>query len=171
MRKAAPWAAFLAVAAATGVALLPLCGVLHRCGCEAPWAGGQTRCNVRNAQGPHCPWCEHPALGTVAAGGTIGGQGLAFLAVRRRTRSTWRSALVAVAVLPATLLASGAVAWLATDYPHFIAEDARAQLGLPRGPLRCVVSPGSSTGGACCRSPMPVSRNGQGAGGLGRRSS
>ena len=149
-------AAFLGVAAATSVALLPLCALLHRCGCRAPWAGGLDHCNVRNAQGPHCPWCEHEALGALAGAGTLGGQGLAFLAVRRRKGTATRSATAAVAALPISLLVSGAVAWLATDYPYFIVEDARARLGIPNGPLRSVVAPGSTAAGHCCH-PRPKS--------------
>ena len=150
MRRAVPLAAFLGVAAATSVALLPLCALLHRCGCRAPWAGGLDHCNVRNARGPHCPWCEHQALGALATGGTFGGQGLAFLAVRRRKGTTTRSVLAAVAALPVSLLVSGAVAWLATDYPHFIVQDARARLRIPDGPLRSVVAPGATAVGDCC---------------------
>jgi hypothetical protein len=154
VRRWAPLGVFLAVAAVTGVALLPLCGALHRCGCRAPWAGGERHCNVHNSVGPHCPWCEHMVLGGLATVGTIGGQGLAFLLLRRRGASLGRSALAAVGVLPATLLISGAAAWLLTDYPHFLWEDARARLGIPAGPLRCVVAgPGSAM--ACCPAPRP----------------
>ena len=155
MRKWAPLGVFLALAAATSVALLPLCGVLHRCGCRAPWAGGASRCNVHNSQGPHCPWCEHRALGGLAAAGTIGGQGLAFLWVRRRGAPLGRSALAAVGALPVTLLVSGAAAWLLTDYPHFVVEDARARLRIPAGPLRCVVA-GPIAGGRCCPGGQPA---------------
>ncbi len=149
MRRWAPLGLFLALAAVTGVALLPLCGVLHRCGCRAPWAGGESLCNVRNAVGPHCPWCEHRALGGLAAAGTIGGQGLAFLLVRRRGGSAGRCALAAAGVLPLSLLASGGAAWLLTDYPHFVVENARERLGVPKGPLRCVVT-APQAGAPCC---------------------
>jgi hypothetical protein len=140
MRRWATLGVFLALAAATGVALLPLCGVLHRCGCSVPWAGGASRCNVHNSQGAHCPWCEHANLGRFAAAGTIGGQGLAFLLVRRRGGSMGRSALAAVAALPVALLVSGGAAWLLTDYPHFLVDNARERLGVPKGPLRCVLA-------------------------------
>lgn len=149
MRRWAPLGVFLALAAATGVALLPLCGALHRCGCRVPWEGGRSRCNVHNLQGPHCPWCEYEALGGLATAGTIGGQGLVFLWVRRRSGSTGRGALAAIGALPFTLLASGAAAWLLTDYPHFVLENARERLGVPKGPLHCVVA-GPRAGMACC---------------------
>ncbi len=145
---------FLALSAVTGVALLPLCGALHRCGCQAPWEGGRSRCNVHNPQGPHCPWCEYEALGGLATAGTIGGQGLVFLWVRRRSGSTGRGALAAVVALPFTLLASGAAAWLLTDYPHFVLENARERLGVPKGPLHCVVA-GPRAGMACCPGENP----------------
>lgn len=154
MRRWAPFGVFLALAAATGVALLPLCGVLHRCGCKAPWAGGKSRCNVHNSQGPHCPWCEYTALGGLATAGTIGGQGVTFLLVRRRGGSTGRSALAALGILPVSLVVSGAAAWLATDYPHFLLEDARARLGVPAGPLHCVVRPPNTS---CCSQGSPAS--------------
>ena len=150
MRRWAPLGLFLALAAVTGVALLPLCGVLHRCGCRAPWAGGERLCNVHNASGPHCPWCEHRVLGGLATAGTIGGQGLAFLLMRRRGGTLAQSALVAVGVLPFALLGSGASAWLLTDYPHFVLENVRERLGVPKGPLRCVRGD-SRTAAPCCR--------------------
>jgi hypothetical protein len=159
MRRWAPLGVFLALATATGAALLPLCGVLHGCGCRAPWAGGESHCNVHNSEGPHCPWCEHKALGGLAAAGTIGGQGLAFLWVRRRGGALGRSTLAAVGVLPVTLLVSGAAAWLLTDYPHFVFENARERLGVPKGPLRCVVGRPTAGGGTCC-----LGERGRGAG-------
>jgi hypothetical protein len=154
MRRWASLGVFLALATATGVALLPLCGVLHRCGCRAPWAGGESRCNVHDAEGPHCPWCEHKALGGLAAAGTIGGQGVAFLLVRRRGGSVGRSTLAAVGALPVTLLVSGGAAWLLTDYPHFAFENARERLGVAKGPLRCVVARPKG-GAACCLEGRP----------------
>ena len=149
VRKWAALAVFLAVAAGTGVFFTPLCAVLHRCGCRASWDGGESHCNVHDAQGPHCPWCEHPGLGGLAAAGTIGGQAMAFLWVRRRGASLGRSALAAVAALPFTLVASGSAAWLLTDYPHFLVRDVRSRLGIPKGPLRCVLA-GPRVGASCC---------------------
>ena len=131
--------AFGAVLILTAVALLPLCAALHRCGCLAPLAGAADHCNVSRARGPHCPWCEHPALGGAATLGTVGGQALVFRALRKRNRSALVAGLGAVAALPPAALLAGALAWLPTDYPHFLAENTRSRLGLPDGPIRSVV--------------------------------
>ena len=38
-----------------------LCGVVMRCECNFPWAGGWSRCNAHNSVGgPRCPWCTAP---------------------------------------------------------------------------------------------------------------
>lgn len=36
----------------------PYCGVLFRCHCTWPWAGGSDPCNIHHARGPRCPWCN-----------------------------------------------------------------------------------------------------------------
>ncbi len=156
MRKWAPLGVFLALAAATSVALLPLCGVLHRCGCRAPWSGGETLCNVHNLEGPHCPWCEHKVLGGLANGGNPGRAGPRFPAGSAtggviEPDGAW----LAVGALPLALLVSGGAAWLLTDYPHFVVDGARARLGIPAGPLRCVVS-GPGKGPSCCAEGRPA---------------
>jgi hypothetical protein len=155
VRRATPFLALAAVVIATAVLFLPLCGFLHRCGCQAPGAGGATHCNVRNARGPHCPWCEHPALGGGVAAGTVGGPLAAFWGVRRR-RGPLEGALAALLVLPISLAASGTLAWLATDYPHFVVEEARSRLGIPNGPLRCVVAQDTTDRRDCCPRPTPI---------------
>ena len=33
-------------------------GVLFRCNCTWPWAGGAAHCNIHHATGPKCPWCN-----------------------------------------------------------------------------------------------------------------
>ena len=128
--------AFLAVAAVSALLLTPICGLLHRCGCQAPWSGGETYCNARSAAGPHCPWCEHRVLGGASAAFIIGGQLLVFGRALRRLRLA-AAATAALVVLPLMSVAVGALAWLATDYPHFLVQDARSRLGLPAGPLHC----------------------------------
>jgi hypothetical protein len=132
--------AFLAVAAVSALLLTPICGILHRCGCRAPWAGGETFCNARAALGPHCPWCEHRVLGGLATAGVFGGQLLVFGLALRRTAIPGAAAL-ALAALPLLSVGVGALAWLPTDYPHFLVHDARARLGLPAGPLHCYGGP------------------------------
>jgi hypothetical protein len=142
----------LAVAAITAVLLTPICDVLHRCGCRALWAGGESHCNVRLSQGPHCPWCEHRALGGAAAGLVLGGQaGVYALAARRRGALV--GAVAAILALPVASVAGGALAWLPTDYPHFLVRDARARLGLPEGPIPCVARTTSAASAPCCPRP------------------
>ena len=128
--------AFAAVAGVSAVLLTPICGMLHRCGCRAPWAGGDSYCNAKAASGPHCPWCEHRVLGGIAAAGIVGGQLLVFGLVLRRA-GTPAAAGAALVALPLLSVALGGLLWLATDYPHFLAHDARSRLGLPPGPLHC----------------------------------
>jgi hypothetical protein len=36
----------------------PYCGLLFRCRCTFPWAGGAAACNIHHAEGPRCPWCN-----------------------------------------------------------------------------------------------------------------
>ena len=150
LRAAASGGPLLAVLAVTAVSLLPLCGVLHRCGCTTLWSGGESACNVHAAQGAHCPWCEHRALGGAAAGATLLCQGLLFRAVGRRGALKIAAASATVAALPVLLLAAGFLAWLPTDYPHFLARDARDRLGLPEGPIRCVVGAARASAASCC---------------------
>lgn len=127
---------FLGIAAVTAVLFTPICGALHRCGCRAPWSGGDTYCNAKAASGPHCPWCEHRALGGVVTALILGGQLLVFgLALRRFGLSG--AAAAALVALPPLSVTAGAAAWLPTDYPHFLLQDARARLGLPAGPIHC----------------------------------
>jgi hypothetical protein len=130
--------AFLAVAAVTAVLFTPICGVLHRCGCTL--SNGATYCNARAATGPHCPWCEHRVLGGISAALIVGGQLLVFGLVLRRA-SIPGAAAAALVALPLLSVAAGALAWLPTDYPHFLVHDARARLGLPAGPLHCFGGP------------------------------
>lgn len=142
---------FGAVLAITAVALYPLCAILHRCGCRAPGQGGAAACNVRNESGPHCPWCEHPALGGAATLGTVGAQGLVFRALRRSGRSARTAGLGAILALPPAVVLAGALAWLPTDYPHFLGEDTRSRWGVPNGPIRSVVGRRQ----ACCAHHLP----------------
>jgi hypothetical protein len=126
----------LAIAAVTMVLFEPICGALHRCGCRAPWSGGKTYCNVKQAVGPHCPWCEHRALGGVAVALVLGGQLLVFRFALGRAGLAGAAAAALVA-LPLLSVPAGAIAWLPTDYPHFLVENARGRLGLPAGPFHC----------------------------------
>lgn len=129
--------AFVALAAVTAAALYPLCNLLHRCGCVALWAGGAAACNVHAAVGPHCPWCEHPALGALAMLGILGSQALVLRALSRRGAPLGVAMAGALASLAPALLLTGAVLWLVTDYPHFLAFHTRTRLGVPGGPVSC----------------------------------
>jgi len=137
MRRSIP---FLAVAAFSMVMLTPICGALHHCGCRPLWSGGERYCNARSAAGPHCPWCEHRWLGGVSAGLILGGQLVVFRLARRRWDAT-ASAAAALLALPMISVGVGAIAWLPTDYPHFLATNARERLGLPAGPIPCTGRP------------------------------
>ena len=111
LRKAA---AFLGVAVVSLVLFTPICGALHRCGCQAPWSGGKTYCNIKQATGPHCPWCEHPALGGVSAALMLGGQLWFRLALGRL-------ALAGPQAPPSSRFLRAVVAGGSpgpTDYPH-----------------------------------------------------
>src|SRR5947209_7550380 len=48
--------AFTLLAVASIAAALPMCGLMFRCGCTV--TAGERHCNIHNAAGPHCPWCE-----------------------------------------------------------------------------------------------------------------
>jgi hypothetical protein len=143
-------AAFAAVLVVTGVLGYPLCDGLHRCGCALPWSGGEAACNVHLRSGPHCPWCEHRLLGAGAFAAIVAVQWSVFAVATRRGAKPARAALLAAVSLAAAGPLVGALAWTATDYPHFLVRDARQRLGLPAGPLRCVAKP-AEVGAACCR--------------------
>ena len=138
LRRLAPAATFAGVLLLTGVLLLPLCQLAHRCGCTWPWAGAEAHCNVQRPSGPHCPWCEHPALGGAASLGIAAAQAAAFRASRRRGHTLARAALASAASLCVAGPLVSLLLWLPTDYPHLFGTDARARLGLPAGPVSCV---------------------------------
>jgi hypothetical protein len=119
---------------------MPVCNVLHRCGCRQLWEGGESHCNSRVAGREHCPWCEHRVLGGIAAFGIVGGQLLVYRLALRRSGPAAAAALALAALVPLSV-GVGVLVWLPTDYPHFLATDARARLGLATGPIRCVGGP------------------------------
>jgi hypothetical protein len=127
-------AVYAAIALLTLFLFTPFCGLLHRCGCRPIGLGAESSCNFNNVGGPHCPWCEHPAIAGVVAAAILAAEAAAFALARRRWSRT-RAALVALASFPVVGVVAGALAWLPTDYPHFLVLDARAKLGLPAGPI------------------------------------
>ncbi|MFI4945105.1 MAG: hypothetical protein ACHP85_17695, partial [Burkholderiales bacterium] len=81
-----------------------------------------------------------PALGGVSAVLMLGGQLLVFrLALGRLGLAG--AAGAALVALPLAAVVAGGIAWLPTDYPHFLVHDARARLGLPAGPIHCYGGP------------------------------
>ncbi len=125
----------LIVLLVTSVFLYPLCNAVFRCGCGTLWGDADARCNVHAQHGAHCPWCDHPGLGTFGYLLTLAGQGAVFALVRRRRGSIAAATLAAVGALPLAILVSAGASWLATDYPHFLVKDARGMLRIPAGPL------------------------------------
>jgi hypothetical protein len=132
-------AALAAVLLTSAVLYMPLCALAHRCGCTWAWAGADVHCNVHAASGPHCPWCQHWALGGVVAVLIGGGQVAVFRGLRRRAWSPSASGLLAAASFAVIAPASAALAWIPTDYPHLFQPDVRQRLGIPAGPVRCVM--------------------------------
>src|SRR5260370_23399565 len=108
LRRAAAMVPLLLVLTLTATLHLPLCGVLFRCGCVIPWAGGSDHCNIHATHGPHCPWCAHPGVSTAGFGLTLAGPVVAYVLVRRRGASLTTSIFSAVAVVPLAALLAGA---------------------------------------------------------------
>lgn len=132
LRYAVP---FLLLAALVAVLKTPLCGWIFQCGCVSLWSGAAEHCNVHLARAFHCPWCEHPGLGTLGFALMLAGQALAFVLIRRQGGSVRTSTLGAVAALPVAALLAGGLTFLLTDYPHFLVMGARERIGLPSGPI------------------------------------
>jgi hypothetical protein len=130
--------AAVAAGVVAGVFLYPLCGLAFRCGCEMMWMAAAEHCNVHRPVGPHCPWCEHAALGTLGFVLTLALQAFAYLYTWRRSRSAIAAGFAALLTLPAAAVLAAFLTWLPTDYPHFLVYDVRPRLGLPDGPVRCV---------------------------------
>jgi hypothetical protein len=127
----------------TAALFTPFCGVVHRCGCQLT----ESRCNVANETGPHCPWCEHRSLGALVFACVAIAEGTAVWVTRKKPLAT--CALATLGAFPVAGLVFSALAWLPTDYPHFLALEARATLHLPPGPIPCH-GHGSSRRVGCC---------------------
>jgi hypothetical protein len=132
--------AVLALALVLTAALFtPFCGLVHRCGCRLT----EARCNIANPTGPHCPWCQHRVLGAAVFAGVVLAEGGVAWATRRKSLAAQSAATLAT--FPVVGLVFSALAWLPTDYPHFLVLDARSALHLPAGPISC-----HGEGKACC---------------------
>jgi len=102
MKRVTFWIAF----AVTSVFFVDWCGVVFQCGCRSLWNGIATYCNIHEASGPHCPWCEHAlAGGAVAFAAALVAQ-WAFV-YRTSTSNFMKRLVLALAAFP---LASGVVA-------------------------------------------------------------
>lgn len=102
---------------ATMVALLPICDLLFGCGCDWPWAGGITHCNIFEEGKPHCPWCIYPRTADLSLATLLVAQAIGAWAVARRSAGLF--APLAGGVLggaAAALLVRQVVAWWA-GYP------------------------------------------------------
>ena len=69
---------------------------------------------------------------------TLVAQGLVYGAVFRRALSPVTAGVAAALAFPLAAALAAFLTWLPTDYPHFLRQGARAALGLPGGPVRCV---------------------------------
>jgi hypothetical protein len=130
--------AALALFGLAAAALYPFCGFAFRCGCVAMGMGAAEHCNIHASAGAHCPWCEHPSLGMVGLFLTLAAQGFLYRTVFRRSASAATATFAAALAFPLAALLAALLTWLPTDYPHFLVDGARAALGLPAGPVRCV---------------------------------
>lgn len=92
----------------TGVFFVDVCALVYDCGCLSLWEGASAACNIHEASGPHCPWCEHPlAGGAIALLGTM--------AVQLGVLLSPGSATIAVRFVLSLLafpIASGTIGWV-----------------------------------------------------------
>ena len=101
--------------------VLPLCGLLFRCGCTWVWAGGISHCNIYDAALPDCPGCTAPARAAwIPFRGQIIVMTLAALAARRVGAPWWLRAVAAVCAFAVFGLLAGLAFKLAIGYPLFL---------------------------------------------------
>ena len=103
------------------VFVLPLCGLLFRCGCTWLWAGGMDHCNIYEAMPPHCPWCSAPAWAAwIPFRGLIVFMAVAAVVAGRHGAAWWRRPLAAVLTFLIVGLLSGWLFAVAMAYPTFL---------------------------------------------------
>lgn len=57
----------LLICACCAVLITPLCGYLFACGCDWPWSGLDSHCNINLPESRYqCPWCTSIILGISA---------------------------------------------------------------------------------------------------------
>jgi len=103
------------------VLMPPVCNLVFKCGCSWLWTTAAAHCNIHNAAPPHCPWCNHGALGYyLPYAGFIAGQLLVgALALRFTGHLVLAVLMTVVAVLPVGYL-MGLVTLRFVHYPHLI---------------------------------------------------
>lgn len=97
------------------------CGLLFRCGCTWPWAGGDINCNLFNPTGPKCPWCvARPATAWTKDSLVLTMMILAYSEGRLKSNRPW----LWLSLPPATyFVVSFVVAFafkVCTGYPYFL---------------------------------------------------
>lgn len=108
------------------------CGVIFRCGCTFPWAGGWDNCNVHRPTGPRCPRCIMPTSSAwtqdnrlVAVIMLLGYVAATWILVKRssqRIRNKWGWIRFAMPLIMFVLysLISGIIMVMATGYPYLL---------------------------------------------------
>lgn len=117
--------ALILVALFSLAAILPICNRLFACGCTVLWAGGESACNIHNAQPPHCPWCVLGTAPVVLISTVFFFTTQVALAgwTTQRGWNTWIFFLLGIALLGVLALVAGFVARSWTGYPFFIIGD------------------------------------------------
>jgi hypothetical protein len=109
------------------VFMLKYCDFIFRCGCTWAWAGGVSKCNIHNPDGPHCPWCAATFPATLA----IGPLTQASLIISYflfewfkwpHFKRVWLKLLLSIAMFFGVGLVSALIFKLATDYPYFLVQ-------------------------------------------------
>jgi len=103
------------------VLMPPVCNLVLKCGCSWLWTTAAAHCNIHNAAPPHCPWCNHGALGYyLPYAGFIAGQLLVgALALRFTGHLVLAVLMTVVAILPVGYL-MGLVTFRLVHYPYLI---------------------------------------------------
>ena len=103
------------------VLMPPVCNLVFKCGCSWLWTTAAAHCNIHNAAPPHCPWCNHGALGYyLPYAGFIAGQLLVgALALRFTGHLVLAALMTVVSILPVGYL-MGLVTFRLVHYPYLI---------------------------------------------------
>ena len=103
------------------VLMPPVCNLVFKCGCSWLWTTAAAHCNIHNAAPPHCPWCNHGALGYyLPYAGFIAGQLLVGALALRFTGHLVLAVLMTVVAILAVGYLMGLVTLRFVHYPHLI---------------------------------------------------